>query len=93
MLALFLGGLSGAHKFYVGAWGWGIVYLATFLLSWILFLALASAGSAAALLFLFFMYIPGVASFVEFIRYLVLSEDNWNEKISGEPVTPFTFIW
>lgn len=26
--ALFLGGF-GAHKFYLGSWGWGIVYLAT----------------------------------------------------------------
>ena len=26
LLALFLGGL-GIHKFYLGAWGWGIVYL------------------------------------------------------------------
>lgn len=27
LFALFLGGL-GAHKFYLGSWGWGIVYLA-----------------------------------------------------------------
>jgi TM2 domain-containing membrane protein YozV len=26
--AIFLGGL-GAHKFYMGSWGWGIVYLLT----------------------------------------------------------------
>ena len=26
MMTLFLGGF-GAHKFYVGSWGWGIVYL------------------------------------------------------------------
>ena len=26
MLALLLGGI-GIHKFYIGAWGWGIVYL------------------------------------------------------------------
>ena len=28
LLALFLGGI-GAHKFYMGSWGWGIVYLLT----------------------------------------------------------------
>lgn len=28
LLGIFLGGL-GAHKFYMGSWGWGIVYLAT----------------------------------------------------------------
>jgi TM2 domain-containing membrane protein YozV len=27
--AIFLGGV-GAHKFYMGSWGWGIVYLLTF---------------------------------------------------------------
>jgi TM2 domain-containing membrane protein YozV len=27
--ALFLGS-TGAHKFYMGAWGWGVVYLLTF---------------------------------------------------------------
>ena len=26
LLALFLGGL-GIHKFYLGAWGWGIIYI------------------------------------------------------------------
>lgn len=26
LLALFLGGI-GAHKFYLGAWGWGLIYL------------------------------------------------------------------
>lgn len=29
ILALFLGGL-GIHKFYVGSWGWGIVYILLF---------------------------------------------------------------
>lgn len=33
---MFLGGL-GAHKFYMGSWGWGIVYLATCWL-WVPFL-------------------------------------------------------
>ena len=28
LLALFLGGF-GAHKFYMGHWGWGIIYIAT----------------------------------------------------------------
>ena len=29
LLALFVGGL-GIHKFYLGKWGWGIVYLLFF---------------------------------------------------------------
>ena len=32
LLGIFLGG-AGAHKFYMGSWGWGIVYLAVALLS------------------------------------------------------------
>ena len=42
LLALFLGGI-GIHKFYMGSWGWGLVYLATFW-TWIpALLALAEA--------------------------------------------------
>ena len=33
LLALFLGGL-GIHKFYLGAWGWGIVYI-VLVMTWI----------------------------------------------------------
>ncbi len=32
VLAIYLGGL-GVHKFYLGQWGWGIVYLAAFILT------------------------------------------------------------
>lgn len=31
LLALFLGGF-GAHKFYMGSWGWGIIYIVSSLL-------------------------------------------------------------
>ena len=42
LLALFLGGI-GIHKFYMGSWGWGLVYLAAFW-TWIpALLALAEA--------------------------------------------------
>lgn len=42
LLALFLGGI-GIHKFYMGSWGWGMVYLATFW-TWVpALLALAEA--------------------------------------------------
>lgn len=42
LLALFLGGI-GIHKFYMGSWGWGLVYLATFW-TWVpALLALAEA--------------------------------------------------
>lgn len=42
LLALFLGGI-GIHKFYMGSWGWGLAYVATFW-TWIpALLALAEA--------------------------------------------------
>ena len=42
LLALFLGSV-GIHKFYMGSWGWGLVYLASFW-TWIpALLALAEA--------------------------------------------------
>ena len=40
MLALLLGGL-GIHKFYTGAWGWGIVYI---VLCWTYVPALVALG-------------------------------------------------
>ncbi|MDR3632273.1 MAG: GYF domain-containing protein [Isosphaeraceae bacterium] len=49
LFAFFLGGL-GMHKFYLGAWGWGIIYLLTFwtfipaiiaLIEFIMFLAIS----------------------------------------------------
>ncbi len=59
ILALLLGG-CGAHKFYNGSWGWGIIYVCVGPL-----LALLSFG------LLFFIYlIPGTVALIEGIMYL-----------------------
>lgn len=68
VLALLLGGL-GVHKFYVGAWGWGLVYL---LFVW--------------------TYIPAILGLVEGIRYLTLSNDEFNRKV-GALNGAFAWLW
>jgi TM2 domain-containing membrane protein YozV len=59
LFAFFLGGF-GAHKFYLGKAGQGIVYLLFF---WTL--------------------IPGIIAFVEFILYLVMSDEEFNAKYNN----------
>ena len=68
VLALILGGF-GIHKFYLGAWGWGIVYI---VLVW--------------------TWIPMIVSLIEGIRYLIMSEEEFNQKIAVEN-KPFSFLW
>lgn len=68
VLALLLGGI-GIHKFYLGAWGWGIVYI-LFVWTWI----------------------PAIIALVEGIRYLTLSDDEFNNKASSLS-GPFSFLW
>ncbi len=68
ILALLLGGL-GIHKFYLGAWGWGIVYI---LLIW--------------------TYIPMIMGLIEGIRYLTLSDEEFERK-AAENKEPFSFVW
>ncbi|WP_151779578.1 NINE protein [Acinetobacter bereziniae] len=69
ILLTLVGGGLGAHKFYVGSWGWGIVYLLLCLL-----------------------YIPLILSFIEFIRYCFLSEQEINEKVR-KLKGPFSWLW
>ena len=56
LFAFFLGGF-GAHKFYLGQTGQGIVYL-----------------------LLFWTFIPAIIAFIEFILYLTMSDDIFNQK-------------
>jgi TM2 domain-containing membrane protein YozV len=69
---VFLGGL-GAHKFYMGSWGWGIVYLVT---SW--------------------LYIPFVVALIEWVRYVLMSDDEFYDKLADfqkQKPGPFSFFW
>ncbi len=56
LLAFFLGGL-GAHKFYLGQVGLGIVYL---IFCW--------------------TFIPTIVAFIEFILFLTMSDESFNQK-------------
>ncbi|MCU4570127.1 MULTISPECIES: TM2 domain-containing protein [Acinetobacter] len=69
ILLTLVGGGLGAHKFYVGSWGWGIVYL-----------------------LLCVLYIPLILSFIEFVRYCFLSEQEINEKVR-KLKGPFSWLW
>jgi len=68
----FLGGF-GAHKFYMGSWGWGIVYLVT---CW--------------------LYIPFIVALVEWIRYVLMSDDEFYGKVAdfqSQNPGPFSYFW
>jgi TM2 domain-containing membrane protein YozV len=69
LLAFFLGGV-GIYKFYLGSWGWGIIYL---LFVW--------------------TFIPALISLVEFIRYLILSDSEFQQKVDSLDGGPFSFLW
>lgn len=68
----FLGGF-GAHKFYMGSWGWGIVYLLTF-----------------------WLYIPFIVALVEWIRYVLMTDEEFYAKAAefqSKKPGPFSFFW
>ena len=70
LLAIFLGGL-GAHKFYMGSWGWGIIYLLT---CWLM--------------------APFIVALVEWIRYLLMSTEEFNRKAEAfKDKGAFGFFW
>ena len=74
LLGWFLG-IFGGHKFYMGSWGWGIVYLVlclTFYLAWI----------------------PWIASVVEAIRTILMTDDEFAIKAEAfKREGPFGFFW
>ncbi|MFA7384477.1 MAG: TM2 domain-containing protein [Desulfurivibrionaceae bacterium] len=74
LLGIFLGPL-GALKFYMGSWGWGIVYL-------------------VLCLTFFLAFIPIIASIVEYIRIILMSDDEFAIKAEAfKNKGPFGFFW
>lgn len=59
ILLSFFFGWFGAHKFYLGQIGWGVVYL---VLCW--------------------TYVPLIVSFIEFLMFVFMSDEKFNEKFN-----------
>ena len=89
LLALFLG-FFGAHRFYMGAWGWGLVQLLGVpVVVGILFALLPTLGGL-----LYFAAI--VLVWVEAIRYIWMSDAQFDAKVSAyQAARPgaFAFFW
>ena len=94
LLAILLGGL-GVHKFYMGSWGWGSLYLANLFL----FLPIASVlavitvGLLSPLVMLsgIIASVQGIVSLIEGIIYLTMSDENFAAKYP--PETQSAFRW
>ncbi len=89
LLALFLG-FFGAHRFYMGAWGWGLVQLLGVpMVIGILFALVPPLGGL--LYFAAFAFIV-----VESIRYIWMSDVEFDAKVLAYQAArpgPFAFFW
>lgn len=89
LLALFLG-FFGAHRFYMGAWGWGLVQLlGAPVVIGILFALLPTLGGL-----LYFAAIVFV--WVEAIRYIWMSDAEFDARVQAYQAArpgPFAFFW
>ena len=59
LFAFFLGGF-GAHKFYLGQIGLGVLYFV-----------------------FFWTFIPAIVAFIEFILFLVMTDEKFNQQYGG----------
>ncbi len=88
LLTLFLGAF-GAHRFYMGAWGWGLVHLLGLLLIGVLLAVLPPLGGL--------LYFAAVALVVvESIRYILMSDAEFDAKVRAYQAAhpgPFSFFW
>ncbi|GHT11426.1 hypothetical protein FACS1894170_05000 [Planctomycetales bacterium] len=71
LLAILLGGW-GVHKFYMGSWGWGLVFIGFVILT---------VGAGALITY--------IASLVDGIRYLMMTDDDFAAKYPIETQAPF----
>ena len=83
LLALFLGGF-GAHKFYMGSWGWGIVFCVACLLGigWSNDEEFVALGGFVTLVIL-------IVVVIDLIRFLMMSDEAFTEKYPPETQSPF----
>jgi len=92
LLGIFLGGL-GVHKFYMGSWGWGLIFVANpfLILPFTGFLSFLTMGLLFPLFMLSLMLAPvqGIIGLVEGIMYLVMSDEAFAEKYPAETQSPF----
>ena len=89
LLALFLG-IFGAHRFYMGAWGWGLVQLLGVpMVIGMMFAVLPPLGGL-----LYFAAVVFIV--VESIRYIWMSDAEFDTKVRAYQTTrpgPFSFFW
>jgi hypothetical protein len=74
LLALLLGGL-GVHRFYLGTWGWGIIYIVLLLV-----------GVASGL-----PYVAAALGVCEAIRFFLMKQANFDAKYNYAMVRAFSF--
>ena len=89
LLALFLG-FFGAHRFYMGSWGWGLVQLLGVPLVVGLFMALLPPLGGL-------LYVAAIGFvLVESVRYIWMSDAEFDAKVRAYQATqpgPFAFFW
>lgn len=87
LLGIFLG-FYGGHKFYLGAWGWGLAYIAGGVL-----LSMLVLVHPAMLIFPLALY--GFV-WVEWIRYILMTDAQFEQKLKSYQAkrpSPFAFFW
>ena len=85
----FLGNL-GAHRFYMGAWGLGLVQALGFLILGTLLDFVSPLASSV------FFLVVGIFTLVEFFRYIFTNEAKFNAKVQAwqaQRPGPFSFFW
>ncbi|MDH5859187.1 TM2 domain-containing protein [Lampropedia aestuarii] len=87
LLGIFLG-VYGGHKFYLGAWGWGLAYIFGGI-----FLSMLMFVHPVMLIFPLALYVFVGA---EWIRYILMTDAQFEQKMKryqAKRPSPFAFFW